>query len=274
MSSAVLAHVARLHYERELSKQEIGRRLGISRFRVARLLEQARDEGVVRIEIRDSLRVAEPLARDLEERFDLDFAIVVPTRDVAAAAAGLLPGLLDDSSVLGVAWGQTLAAVAGALEPFPRPVPVVQICGVVPGLEPGTGPTELAASLAAKAGGPFHPLPAPAFATRAARDALLANDAIRPAVERFADVTLALVGIGAHEAGGHVLVHAFDRDGRLVDTAMSDLAIALPLLPPRQARVLAVAGGATKHDAVRGALRAGLVDLLVTDIGCAEAALS
>jgi DNA-binding transcriptional regulator LsrR (DeoR family) len=71
-----------------------------------------------------------------------------------------------------------------------------------------------------------------------------------------------------------VLVHAFDRDGRLVETDMADRAIALHLVPPRTCRVLAVAGGPAKHDAVRGALLAGLVDVLVTDRGCAEAALA
>lgn len=274
MSNVVLAQVARLHYEQELTKQEIARRLGISRFRVARLLDQARDDGVVRIEIRDPFTAEHPVARTLEERFGLDLAVVVSTEDVASAAADLLPGLLDDTAVLGVAWGQTLAAVASSFEPLLRPVPVVQICGAVPGLEPGAGPTEVAAAFAEKAGGPFHPLPAPAFATRAARDELLANESIRPTVERFGDVTLALVGIGAHPAGGHVLVHAFDTEGRLVDTDMDERAIALPLLPDRRARVLAVAGGAAKGSAVRGALRAGLVDLLVTDLACAEAALA
>ncbi len=269
----MLAHVARLYYRRELTKQEIARRLGLSRFKVARLLEQARATGVVRIELDEPIPVDDALCRALEERYGLELALVVPEHALPAAAAGLLPGLIGEGETLGVGWGETLSAVADALPRLARGIRVVQICGAVPGLEPGTGPTEVALRFADRLGGPAHTLPAPALASRAARDELLAHETIRPTVERFAEVSTALVGIGARPEGGHVLVHVFDRDGRLVETDLSDRAIALSLLP-RRARVVAVAGGEAKRDAVRGALAASLVDALVTDPGCAEAALA
>lgn len=274
MSDITLAHVARLHYERDLTKQEIARRLGISRFRVARLLERAHAEGVVRVEIREPVPTADPLGRALEDRFGLDVAVVVADDALGATAAGLLPALLDDRTVLGVAWGATLADLASALEPLERRVDVVQICGAVPGLEPGTGPTEVVLRIGERAGGEVLTLPAPAVSSPEARDELLRHPAIRPTVDRFDDVTLAVVGIGTHEVGGHVLLHSFDRDGKPAETELTGGGIALDLLPPRRARVLAVAGGRSKRDAVGGALRAGLVDLLVTDPSCAEAALA
>jgi DNA-binding transcriptional regulator LsrR (DeoR family) len=269
------ALVARLYFERDLTKQEIAHRLGLSRFKVARLLDQAREQGIVRVEIRDPASPVDTLGRALEERFSLRAAVVVPDEPaVPAAAARLLAGLVSEREVLGVAWGATVAATVELLPALATGTAVVQICGAVPGLEPGTGPTEVALRLAERTGGAAHPLPAPALASRAARDELLANPAIRPTVELFTRVTLALVGVGPHPAGGHVLVHAFDRDGRLVETEMAERAISLPLVQPRSARVLAVAAGEAKRDAVRGALHAGLVDLLVTDVGCAEAALA
>lgn len=271
--SEALAHVARLYYERDLTKQEIARRLGVSRFKVARLLDQAREEGVVRFTIADRVPLEDGLAQRLEQRYRLDLALVVPTAELARSAAGLLPSLLDDGDVVGVAWGSTLVNVAAALEPVRRELDVVQICGALPDLVPGTGPTEVALRFTERLGGILHALPAPAFSSRAARDELLAHEAIRPTVELFDAVTVALVGIGPHPAGGHVLVHAFDRDGVLADSDLSDRAIALSLLPPRHSRVVAVAGGDEKSDAVRGALCAGLVDVLVTDVRCAEAAL-
>lgn len=272
---SVHALVARLYFERDLTKQEIARRLGLSRFKVARLLDQAREQGIVRVEIRDPASPSDALARALEARFALRAALVVPDATaVPAAAAGLLAGLAGERDVIGVAWGATVAATVALLPALASGSPVVQVCGAVPGLDPGTGPTEVALRLAERTGGPAHTLPAPALASRRARDELLANDAIRPTVELFGSVTLALVGVGAHPAGGHVLVHAFDRNGRLVETEMAERAISLSLLKPRTARVLAVAAGEGKRDAVRGALHAGLVDLLVTDVGCAEAALA
>src|SRR3974390_1041315 len=51
-SEVVLAaRVARQYYLEGVSKVDIADRLGISRFRVARLLDSARDAGMVRIEI-------------------------------------------------------------------------------------------------------------------------------------------------------------------------------------------------------------------------------
>ena len=51
MSKAAMAEVARLYYVRDLTQQDIAERLGVSRFKVVRLLAQARSEGVVRFEI-------------------------------------------------------------------------------------------------------------------------------------------------------------------------------------------------------------------------------
>ena len=76
-SDSVLVHIAQLFYERDMTKQDIANKLGISRFKVARLLDYARSEGIVRIEIRGSNLLDEPLSRQLEERFSLEKALVV-----------------------------------------------------------------------------------------------------------------------------------------------------------------------------------------------------
>lgn len=260
-----MAEVARLYYVRDLTQQDIAERLGVSRFKVVRLLEQARAEGVVRFEIAEPTGVDDGLSRSLEERYGLSTALVVD--DVAIAAATLLPRLLREDDVLGVAWGETLAAIERQLTSPGPGVPVVQVCGAIEGLAPGTGPTELAARYAAWSGGPFHPLDAPAVADEAA---------LRRAVSRttaiFDLVSVTLVGIGARADGaGHILVHVFDRNGRIISAERS---IALSVEQLRRTRVVAVAAGRRKRHAVVGALRSGLLDTLVTDATCARAALA
>jgi DNA-binding transcriptional regulator LsrR (DeoR family) len=265
MSREAMAEVARLYYVRELTQQQIAQRLGVSRFKVLRLLEQARAEGVVRFEIDEPVPVLDDLSRRLEERYGV-MAVVVE-RHVARAAANLLPRLLHDGDVLGVAWGETLAAIAEQLPDLDGEVPVVQICGAIEGLVAGTGPTELAARFAARTGGRFHPLEAPAVA-----DERALRRAVRPTTAIFDEVSLALVGIGARpDAAGHMLVHVFDDEGRIVSAERS---IALSVAQLRRTRVVAVAGGRPKHRAVLGALRTKLVDVLVTDAGCARFALA
>jgi DNA-binding transcriptional regulator LsrR (DeoR family) len=265
MSREELAEVARLYYIRELTQQEIATRLGVSRFKVLRLLEQARAQGVVRFEIDGVVPEHDELSLALEDRFGLTKAHVAD--DVAGAAAALLPQLLTADDVLGVAWGETLATISERLPPLEAAIPVVQICGAIEGLEPGTGPTALAARFAAKAGGTFHPLEAPALANERAL-----RRAVKPTTTMFDKVTTALVGIGARSDGtGHVLVHVFDRDGRIVSHEHS---IALSVRQLSRTRVVAAAGGRAKRDAVLGALRTGLIDVLVTDPVCARHALA
>ena len=259
-----MAEVARLYYVRELTQQQIAQRLGVSRFKVLRLLEQARAEGVVRFEIDEPIPVHDDLSRELEEHFGLSTALVVD--DVVPVARDLLPRLLRPRDVLGVAWGETLAHIVERLEPCDVSVPVVQICGAIDGLVPGTGPTELAARYAAWTGGRFHPLQAPAVA-----DERALRRAVRPTTEIFDRVTVALVGIGTRRDGaGHVLVHVFDDEGKIVS---KERAIALSVAQLRRTRLVAVAGGAKKRRAVAGALRTGLFDVVVTDPACAKHAL-
>jgi DNA-binding transcriptional regulator LsrR (DeoR family) len=82
---------------------------------------------------------------------------------------------------------------------------------------------------------------------------------------------LALVGIGPRKDGaGHVLVHVFDDDGRIVT---KERAIALSVAQLRRTTLVAVAGGTRKRRAVLGALKTGLIDVLVTDAACARHAL-
>ncbi len=270
MSTATeLAHVARLHYRRGLTRQEIGERLGVSRFRVGRMLEEALARGVVRIEIDDPPQDDETAA-GLEEAYGLELAVVVPDeRDLPAVAAGWLPQLLRPDDVLGVAWGTTLRALAERVEATPLGTEIVQICGTVAGLSGGSGPSEVSLLLAERLGGRAHLLPAPALTT--VRSELVADPAVKPTLERFRRVTTALVGIGARPDGGHVLVYEFDRDGRLLVPELQAIAISLAQL--RSARVIAAAGGPQKREAVRGALRTGLLDVLVTDQACARHAL-
>src|SRR6266540_1140837 len=91
------AHAARLHFLRGMTKSEIADRLGVSRFKVARMLEQAREEGIVRVEVLEPVSVADELGAALEERFGLALAVVVRGDDPdapARAAARWLPELL------------------------------------------------------------------------------------------------------------------------------------------------------------------------------------
>src|SRR3990170_1051557 len=105
MSEAAL-HVSHLYFKRRLTKQDIAALLGISRFKVARLIDQALEEGLVRIEVHEPVPLAEELGRELERALGLELALVVrpagtePVEAIARVAASWLPELIRPEDVL------------------------------------------------------------------------------------------------------------------------------------------------------------------------------
>ena len=77
----LIASVARRYYLEGKSKIEIAEELGLSRFKVARLLETARDSGLVHIEIADPDMIDVDLSARLQDAYDLHHAVVVDTPD-------------------------------------------------------------------------------------------------------------------------------------------------------------------------------------------------
>ncbi|MFN7595160.1 MAG: winged helix-turn-helix transcriptional regulator, partial [Cereibacter sp.] len=67
---AMLHTIARLHSEADLPQVQIARQLGLSTATISRLLQRARAEGIVRIEVRD-LVAPDTLGRQLAERLGL-----------------------------------------------------------------------------------------------------------------------------------------------------------------------------------------------------------
>lgn len=298
--------VARLYFDRGMTKVEIAGHLGISRFRVARLLESALADGLVRIEYRDAPAEDRTLATALEQRFGLDLCGVAAGEDgVATLAASVIDGLIGPTDVIGIAWGSTLAAVVREIPVrHGSAIEVVQLAGSSARLERGRDAGELARILADRLGATHHPIFAPTFVeTPALRAALLREVDVAGTVGRFARLDLAIVGIGAMPADGDaaassllrsgvldetevsnlvalgavgdLVVHPFDATGRFVAPDLAARAIAIGVDELRDIRrVVAVASDIRKADAIRGALATGIVRMLVTDGPTARAVLA
>ena len=138
-SLALAALVARRYYLDERSKVEIAGELGLSRFKIARLLELARETGLVRIEIGHPGLIDVDLSARIMDRFGMKHAVVVDTPDdhveslrrhLGQVAAELLAEVIGPDDVLGVAWSRSVGAMAKALPRLPS-VPVVQLTGAI-----------------------------------------------------------------------------------------------------------------------------------------------
>ena len=142
---------ARRYFLDGATKSEIANELGLSRFKVARLLDDALRDGIVRIEIDAVPEVDEVLSRELAVALGIRSAVVVRTvegpgefqRSPARSRRGERPCRLpDDDDVLGISWGRTLHSMIGHMPQLPG-CSVVQIVGIVPSLELNVNSLEL-----------------------------------------------------------------------------------------------------------------------------------
>lgn len=299
-----LLAVARRFYLEDRSKIEIAAELDISRFKVARMIELARAQGLVTITLNDDGALDWDLSQQLAEHLGLSEVVVVHANGddaqvrhrVATAGAEFLSSTLRDGEVLGMAWGRTLSALTTALPGLPR-MSIVQLTGAA-GSDLGQSPVELVRLIAQNSGGSAHPIFAPLVVeTAETARSLRQQPDIARAIAMFADVTTALVSVGSWNppdsqlyeflpsaerddlvqrgVAAEVSATLLSADGTAVADDFADRTIAVTSAQLRAIpRVLAVAAGARKAGAVAAVARAGLITGLVTDHSLAEAALA
>jgi DNA-binding transcriptional regulator LsrR (DeoR family) len=296
----LLYKIAQAYYEEGLTQKEIGERLGLSRIKISRLLQQARDLQVVQITLNPPDPIHSRLERDLEEKYRLDEAIVVTPdsyesdaikRALGPAAAECLLRNLEKTDSVAVTWGSTVAAVVNALpvESW-SDVHVVQCLGGVAGLDSPANTIDVTRRMAEKLGARPLILPAPGLvASKELRDALIQETTIGEVLASAARCDVAIVGIGVptldgilgeqnvldepevarlrnNGAVGDICLRFYDADGLPVEDELNDRIIGVTLEQIRGIRrVIGVAGGEYKADAIRVALTGGLVNVLVTD---------
>ncbi|MDI9628429.1 MAG: sugar-binding domain-containing protein [Acidobacteriota bacterium] len=302
-----MLRAAELYYYGRLTQAQIAEQLVTSRWTVGRLLEQARETGIVRITIEHPLARHHQLEVELRQQFGVSSAIVVPgqadssvtLQAVCRAAAQQLTALRPRPKVLGVSWGRTTSRVATALpEGWDPGVTVVQTNG---GLAiDGAGHVSAALRTIAERGpGRVRMMPAPTIVQSVTLARALAQD---PAVAGTlglaanartivyspgsATSTSVLIDSGYLTVAevaqlqrrgvvGDVLSHFVDASGRIVDEELDARTISINLDSLRQCpNSIAVVSGAEKASAARAILAAGLCTTIITDAELAAVLLA
>jgi DNA-binding transcriptional regulator LsrR (DeoR family) len=300
------ARVARQFYLDGVSKVDIADRLGISRFRVARLLDSARETGMVRIEIGlPGGTLDAGLSAELCAAFGLKHAFTFnfPDEDqpalrrrIGEAAGQALMDIVTPDDVLGMSWARSLSELTAALTRMP-PCPIVQLTGAVPPPD-GRDLLDLVRGVARIGGGPAHVFYAPMIVDDAPTAAAIRRQAdVAGAFALVPSLTITMVAIGAWAPGLSTVYDALSEaereaitglgvcaemagvflgaDGRPVPTALDSRMIVTP--GPALARVpcvIAVAYGVSKSAAVHAAIRGGMIHGLVTHTSLARALLA
>lgn len=297
----LLSKVSTLYYLRDHTQQEIADRLRISRPTISRLLQEARELGIVQIKVTPPRGLQIELETQLEERYSLRAVQVVGTdasqpaetslKQIGMAAATYLVRTILPRQTIGLAWGSTLNAMVQALSPLPIDgVRVVQTLGGIgpPDAEAYAG--DLVRRLAQQLGAAAVLLPAPGVvSTAAVRDALCEDPHVRAALDLLDALDVVFVGIGslasnpvltdghslppgthaelvAAGAVGDIALRFFDAKGKSVKTSLDERILGISADQLRRAgQVVAVAGGQEKVDAIHAALMSDIVHVLITD---------
>ncbi len=299
------AAVARRYYVLGEAKTEIAGALGISRFKVARLLEAARADGLVRIEIVRQGAIDVDRSARLQEALGLRHALVVDCSSLdpvavrgqlGRSAAELLEEILTEDDVLGLPWSRNVRATVDALRGLP-PVDVVQLTGALAIVDEDSSAVDIVRRAARTGGGRPHLFFAPFILDDAASAAALRRQPpVGAALEQIPRVTVALFGVGAwapglstiHDAVAATEQHAVaragvvaetagvlvDAEGREVPTALRDRLINLTWDQLRAIpEAIAIAAGRERAAAVEATVRGGLTRGVVCDADLADALL-
>ncbi|MBT1176815.1 sugar-binding transcriptional regulator [Bifidobacterium callimiconis] len=291
--------VAKLYYQQDYSQNEIAKIMSISRPTVSRLLQYARDMGLVRIEIADPMTDATDMAETIQQRYGLAKVIVVPIQGVAPkdqldtvaqAAALYLEGIVRDDDIIGIGWGRTLYSIGTHLAPKDvRRVSVVQIKGSVSNTESNNYGFESANAFA----NAFHTLPQylplPVIFEHIQTKELVERETyIRRIIDMGRRANIAVFTVGTvrdsallfrlgyltdeeqrrlqETAVGDVISRFIDAHGNPADEDINRRTVGIDLddLKAKPHSILVVASP-SKVPAVHGALAAGYANTLVID---------
>jgi DNA-binding transcriptional regulator LsrR (DeoR family) len=291
------ALAAHRYYVDGVMKNDIATELGVSRFKVSRLIDEARERGLVHISVTLPQQMDLDLASQLSATFPLTRAIIVKADDRIPTAthallqqttARYLESRLQATDVLGVSWGRSVAHVVEELRTLP-PLGVVQLVGGFrsrPGMVSGS---EIVRAVAEKTQGSALELNAPLVVQTADIATQLKKETqLVEVFDTYKRVTVALVGIGQFGPGGSTL---FDELPEADQRRLTDLGVVADIcgkpcttdgtllgddIVERTigidterflaiGEVVAPAWGREKADAIAAVLRSGTVTTLITD---------
>jgi DNA-binding transcriptional regulator LsrR (DeoR family) len=305
---SLAVRAAWLHYAGGLTQSEVAKRLGVPSVKAHRLIARAVADGVVKVTIDGDIVECVELEMRLSERFGLRYCEVAPDlgeegfefRSLGQAGAGFLKREIErgDNKVIGLGHGRTLSS---AVHHMPRlNARNVRFVSMLGGLSRNyvANPYDVMHRIAEKTGAHAYMMPVPFFAnTGEDREVMLAQRGVKEVFDLANSADLKLVGLGtvdreaqlvlsgmvepreieevATSGGiGEILGHFFDRDGHILETTLTARTLSAALPRSRTERLVALAGGLSKVDAIRAVLKSRCLYGLITDERTAQALLA
>ncbi len=290
--------VLHCYYEKGLTQQEIAGKFNISRIKVSRMISKAIADKIVQIKINIPAGSTSEIEKRLEESYGLSEAVVVNTSQVnliaelGKAAAEYLMSRLQGNETIGITWGRFISASINALQPMNFPdVRIVQMLGGLGDPASDIHGTELVIRMAGILKAKARPLNSPGIVkSKEIRQALMENLQISDTLKLAEKATFAIMGIGTYDksaslltessiisgeeikrlvrkgAVGNICLRAFDEYGNPVPDEIDERVVGLTYDHIKKIpRIIGVAGGREKHQAILAAIRGKWLNTIITD---------
>lgn len=295
-----IVKVANLYYFDGQTQAQIASKMGVSRPVISKLLNKAREMGIVEIYIKDENAHTVELEQQLEKTYQLKEALVVPAANLSTemikhalgkAASSYVSKNIKDIKSMGISWGSTLSKFVQEY-PFEqhRDLQIVPLVGGMGRKLVDIHSNLLAYQLAQKMNSYCSYLYAPAMVeSLELKERLVRSEDIAMVLKEGRNVEMAVVGLGnpfkgstmtemqyltpkdldsLKQAGavGDIGSRFYDADGKQIKHPLNDLVIGLDLEEFKKIpQVIGIVEGAHKVESIRAALKGGYLDVLVID---------
>jgi len=294
--------IAFYYYKMGLTQDEIAKKMSTSRPRINRILKKCHDMGIVRIDIKDIEKQNVELEIQLENLLDLKEVIIasdkitVENSMAEIAISAYLDRVLNDNDIIGFSRGRALSYLVNSLKPIQKSnLTVTQLVG---GLN--TGEVSINSDdIVRKASEILNAKPCYMYApiileSPEIRKSLIKENFFTNIYKTMKSCNIAIVGIGdmssnsafdqrkyihkseleilkANNAVGEICTHYFDINGKIIKSGLEDRVLAIGLndyknIPLR----IGIAYGDEKLSPILGAVRSGLINVLITDLSTAN----
>jgi DNA-binding transcriptional regulator LsrR (DeoR family) len=293
------ARAAWLHFAGGKTQGEVAELLGVQSTKAHRLIARARSEGLIRVFVEGPIAGCIDLEEKLKGAFGLQLCEVVPNvdegalplRTLAIAGARYMRNLIESGryGLIGMGHGRTLAAMVDAMPSVAAEG--TRFVSLLGGLTRrfAASPFDVIHKLAERTGAESYVMPVPFFANTAKdREVLESQFGVSNVIDMARRAEIYIAGIGEVDrksfiatagmvddedvdevvqsgACAEILGQFFPAGGRNIPNGVSQRALAPRLSDLQTHKIVAVAGGTSKTQAIRAILGSGLLHGLITD---------
>lgn len=295
--SDLLVEVAILYYEEDVTQTEISKRLGISRPTVARLLQEAKDKGVVKIAIQHTEHNVLQKQESLEQKYNLKTVLIASKNNgnvksaVGSRCASFIENRLSNIKSLGIGWGTTVFEFVQQTNYFSfENLTVIPLIGGVGISDVSYHSNHLAFTLAQKYNCEVKYFYAPAISeSLEMKKTFEASKLVGSILTEGRNVDMAIVGVGnpivsstyrqfgyinekelkeieESNAIGDIAATFFDKNGDPVHDSVSERILGINIYDLMNIpNVIALATGREKVESIKTLIKKKVIDHLIID---------